>query len=142
MNNYPYPYNPNYAAQQPQFTQQTPNYGFNPFQSQSPPLHGRFVTSRAEVEAVPPSMDGTVSYFPSLDGKEIYGKYIDGTGKSNIVTYVPQQTEPQAAPDMGEQIQQLSAKIDMIYAAMTGGGNNGHTEHAEQSERAKQSDRA
>ena len=119
MNYYQYPpITPPYAQQQG-FNQFAPYQAQQPavqstIQQNTPILRGRFVGSRAEVEAMSVEPDGSVTYFPQLDGKEIYGKYIDRDGSAHIVSYVPQ-TQQLRQPDIQEQMNALSAKMDSIY---------------------------
>lgn len=86
-NNYGY-YNP--QRYYPSYQQ--PNDLFNTVQRSSV-LNGKQVDSMEVVKAIDIPLDGSVSYFPLVDGSAIITKQLQNDGTSKIVTYKPEKLE-------------------------------------------------
>lgn len=63
-----------------------------------------------------------------LDGKEIYGKFIDSSGNARIVKYTLEE-QNSSQPDMQAQIGAMGAKIDGIYSMLENMGKVNENEH-------------
>ena len=118
---------PSYPQAQQFNYQQSPINQFNPF-SLLQTLRGRYVGNRAEVEAISVEPDGNITLFPMLDGKEIYGKFIDSSGNARIVKYTLEE-QNSSQPDMQAQIGAMGAKIDGIYSMLENMGKVNENEH-------------
>lgn len=87
-NNYGYnPYN-RYMGQPMQQLEQSPVLG-----GQRPLLGGRPVDSETTGRMADYPLDGTVSYFPVVDGSAIITKQLGPNGVSNITVYKPVKDE-------------------------------------------------
>ena len=108
-NNYnPYnPYNPyfNYIQPQPQPLQQF---------KQSIGLQGKSVDSLDVVKAIDIPLDGTISYFPIIDGSAIVSKQLQQDGTSKTIIYKPVENENIVQPKYitEEQLNQAIKNID------------------------------
>lgn len=91
------------------------------------PISGRLVTSIKEVEASPIPLDGTVTYFPRLDGKVIYTKYIDMNGNAVVASYTiyneadKDNKKAELAP-----LEKRVSKLEALVQQMKGDADNGH----------------
>ena len=105
-NNYN-PYNPyfNYIQPQPQPLQQF---------KQSIGLQGKSVDSLDVVKAIDIPLDGTISYFPIIDGSAIVTKQLQQDGTSKTIIYKPVENENIVQPKYitEEQLNQAIKNID------------------------------
>ena len=99
-------YNPYYNYMQPQiprvdqpFTQQPPTQ--QPIQPMYKPnvgLQGKSVDSLEVVKAMDIPLDGSISYFPLLDGTAIITKQLQQDGTSKMVIYKPTEEDKKELP--------------------------------------------
>lgn len=61
-------------------------------QSSTPTLVGRHIQDISEIKPIEVPMDGTATYFPTVDGSAIYLKYWDQDGQIKGIRYVPEVT--------------------------------------------------
>lgn len=87
-----YGYNPygRYMPQQPMI-QQSPliNGQNNLISANSPVINGKMVESEDIVKTIEIPLDGSISYFPLVDGSAIVSKQLQQDGTSKIVVYEP-----------------------------------------------------
>ena len=93
-------YNPYYNYMQPQiprvdtpFTQPPAQQPAQPMYKQNIGLQGKSVDSLEVVKATDIPLDGSVSYFPLLDGSAIVTKQLQQDGTSKMVIYKPIEAE-------------------------------------------------
>lgn len=89
-------YNPYYNYMQPQiprvdtpFTQPPTQQPVQPMYKQNIGLQGKSVDSLEVVKAMDIPLDGSVSYFPLLDGSAIITKQLQQDGTSKMVIFKP-----------------------------------------------------
>lgn len=89
-------YNPYYNYMQPQiprvdtpFTQSPTQQPVQPMYKQNIGLQGKSVDSLEVVKAMDIPLDGSVSYFPLLDGSAIITKQLQQDGTSKMVIFKP-----------------------------------------------------
>lgn len=89
-----YGYNPygRYIPQQPMIQQpvemQTPTNNYQQIQTR-PSLNGKIVESEDVVKAIEIPLDGSVSYFPLVDGNTIITKQLQNDGTTKITVFKP-----------------------------------------------------
>ena len=103
-----YGYTPNQYGKVPYYMQQpiaTPQYQpqATDYMSQMPNayqkplgLQGKTVDNIEVVKATDIPLDGSVSYFPLVDGSSIITKQLMQDGTSRMIVYKPAETEPKA----------------------------------------------
>lgn len=88
-------YNPYYNYMQPQIPRVDPRYYQNmqnqqqPIYNQPQGLQGKSVDSVEVVKAMDIPLDGSISYFPILDGSAIVTKQLQQDGTSKTIIYKP-----------------------------------------------------
>lgn len=103
------PYNPYYGYNQQMLRQTQPTY-----KPQSViGLQGKAVDSLDVVKATDIPLDGSVSYFPLIDGTAIVTKQLQQDGTSKIVVFKPIETE-EAAPVKYATIEDIETRINNI----------------------------
>ncbi len=107
--------------QYPQYTQnQIPaNYmppyntgGTNQQMPAVPQLQGEVVSDYETVKAMRTNLDGSISYYPSTDGQEIYTKSLNPDGTSNIKVY--KLTAGESSGDKMMDLQETRDHLDRI----------------------------
>lgn len=86
--------NPYFQQQQPQYSTYQPYQNQVPtFRSQqTPTILGKYINNVEEIAPNEVPMDGTLAFFPKLDGSEIYAKFWDKEGKLNTIKFVQENT--------------------------------------------------
>ena len=103
------PYNPYYGYNQQMLRQTQPTY-----KPQSViGLQGKAVDSLDVVKATDIPLDGSVSYFPLIDGTAIVTKQLQQDGTSKIVVFKPIETE-EATPVKYATIEDIETRINNI----------------------------
>ena len=103
-NQNPY-FNPYFSQQQPQQTA-VPNMRFNN-------LQGKSIDNLEVVKAMDIPLDGSISYFPLVDGSAIVTKQLQQDGTSKITIYKPIEAE-EAAPTKYATIEDIEKYIKGI----------------------------
>lgn len=100
--------------EQPQFNQFVQQPQFQPQVDNRQGLQGKSVDSIDVVKATDIPLDGSVSYFPLVDGTAIVTKQLQQDGTSKVVVYKPVDKEVKETPKYVtvEDLEQLSKKID------------------------------
>ena len=82
----------------PQYQPQTNDYMQNIQPAYQKPiiLQGKSVDNIEVVKATDIPLDGSVSYFPLVDGSAIVTKQLQADGTSRMIVYKPAETEPKA----------------------------------------------
>ena len=82
----------------PQYQTQASDYMQNiqPAYQKSIILQGKSVDNIEVVKATDIPLDGSVSYFPLVDGSAIVTKQLQADGTSRMIVYKPAETEPKA----------------------------------------------
>lgn len=90
-------------------------YGqFNNARQQMPSyLKGRMVTSIDEAKASQYDLDGTITFFPSLNEGKIYAKTLDNNGLPVFMQFV-MQAEPVAQPDNAGMMENLAKRVERL----------------------------
>lgn len=98
-------------------------------QQTQPSLIGKHINNLSEIKPIEIPMDGTATYFPTVDGSSIYLRYWDQDGQIKGVRYIPEVAENEVAstspqPDVVKEITDaITPKIDdlvtRIYAIET-----------------------
>lgn len=93
-------YNPYYNYMQPQIPRVDPQFVQPQTQPNVPPIYkqniglqGKSVDSLEVVKAMDIPLDGSVSYFPLLDGSAIVTKQLQQDGTSKTIVYKPVENE-------------------------------------------------
>lgn len=76
-------------------------------------LKGRMVTSIDEAKASQFDLDGTITFFPSLNEGRIYAKTLDNNGLPVFMQFVMQQEQPKAGGTAAD-IEMLLKRIERI----------------------------
>lgn len=109
-------YNPYYNYMQPQMSRMAPQYSPQQSFSQASYLQGKSVDSLEVVKATDTPLDGSISYFPLLDGSAIATKQLQQDGTSKTVVYRPVEDEKIESPkyitidEMNEAINNIDDK--------------------------------
>lgn len=118
-----YGYNPygRYMPQQP-IMQQSPVISGqnNMISANSPVLSGKMVESEDIVKTIEIPLDGSISYFPLVDGSAIITKQLQRDGTSKLMVYKPLVEEQKEEKiyvtyeDMNKQIKELKKEIKAL----------------------------
>lgn len=110
-------YNPYYNYMQPQIPRVEPQFT----QPQQPPqqamfkqpvgLQGKSVDSLDVVKAMDIPLDGSVSYFPLLDGSAIITKQLQQDGTSRMIIYRPVENEKETPMPKYVTIEDMNAAL-------------------------------
>lgn len=121
---------------QPVFTRGTPNYISNYLSQQTsnpgniaqgapvPSLSGRMVSNPQEIRPNEVPMDGSVSFFPSLDGSYIYAKFWGPDGNIQTRVFVPEQTASAEEVQGPSEFDQVMTRLDKIEQLLAKRGQN------------------
>lgn len=122
---------PMYTAQMPPYqlpyttsvAQQSPNT-YVPYQRYSQPqptfpqLYGKYVQNPNEIRPNDIPMDGSTSFFPSMDGSCVYAKTWGADGTILTQKYVPEAAQPETAPVQGySEIMEKLGAIEQLLAS-------------------------
>lgn len=97
-------------------------YNSNPYSWNTQPsqftLKGAMVTSIDEIRALPPSFDGSLSYYPTTDGKSIYVTKLAPDGTKEIIEYQvkPRVVEPviKTEEPKNELLESLENRVNLM----------------------------
>ena len=114
-------YNPYFNYMQPQMPRMDQTYAQpqpQPMQQYKQPigLQGKSVDSLDVVKAIDIPLDGSVSYFPLVDGSAIITKQLQQDGTSKMVVYKPiEEEKPEAQPKYvtPDELSEAIKKIDI-----------------------------
>lgn len=95
-------YNPYYNYMQPQIPKMDPRFmqsqQMQPSYGQTNMIQGKSVDSLEVVKAMDIPLDGSISYFPILDGSAIVTKQLQQDGTSKTIVYKPVEDEKVEQP--------------------------------------------
>lgn len=127
------PYQDRFSQLQNQYNQSLP-YGQPMTQQQTVTLNGQMVGSLDEVKAKDVDLSGNPTWYPKVDGTEVYRKQLQPDGTSKILTYTLSQDGVQEQPKqmidadtlnslLGQLKQDLMAEIsgikDLVETSMS-----------------------
>lgn len=127
------PYQDRFSQLQNQYNQSLP-YGQPMTQQQTATLNGQMVGSLDEVKAKDVDLSGNPTWYPKVDGTEVYRKQLQPDGTSKILTYTLSQDGVQEQPKqmidadtldslLGQLKQDLMAEIsgikDLVATSMS-----------------------
>lgn len=127
------PYQDRFSQLQNQYNQSLP-YGQPMTQQQTVTLNGQMVGSLDEVKAKDVDLSGSPTWYPKVDGTEVYRKQLQPDGTSKILTYTLSQDGVQEQPKqmidadtlnslLGQLKQDLMAEIsgikDLVATSMS-----------------------
>lgn len=127
------PYQDRFSQLQNQYNQSLP-YGQPMTQQQTVTLNGQMVGSLDEVKAKDVDLSGNPTWYPKVDGTEVYRKQLQPDGTSKILTYTLSQDGVQEQPKqmidadtldslLGQLKQDLMAEIsgikDLVATSMS-----------------------
>ena len=127
------PYQDRFSQLQNQYNQSLP-YGQPMTQQQTVMLNGQMVGSLDEVKAKDVDLSGNPTWYPKVDGTEVYRKQLQPDGTSKILTYTLSQDGVQEQPKqmidadtlnslLGQLKQDLMAEIsgikDLVETSMS-----------------------
>lgn len=76
-----------------------------------PSLIGKHINNLSEIKPIEIPMDGTATYFPTVDGSAIYLRYWDQDGQIKGVRYIPEVAENEVAATSQNPVQEITDAI-------------------------------
>jgi hypothetical protein len=128
-------YNPMMAAQQrlQQLEQQYPQYQQQNFQQAQMPvsnqqptgIQGKMVSDFETVKATETPLDGSITYFPLVNGEYIYTKFLNmNTGSSDYAVYRKVTEEQPKENELFEMKSYFDEKFEILRQELKGGVKN------------------
>lgn len=97
----------------PYFTPQQPQQPISPMKYNSGGLQGKSIDNLEVVKAMDIPLDGSISYFPLVDGSAIVTKQLQQDGTSKITVFKPIEAE-EAQPTKYATIEDIENRISNI----------------------------
>lgn len=97
----------------PYFTPQQPQQSISPMKYNAGGLQGKSIDNLEVVKAMDIPLDGSISYFPLVDGSAIVTKQLQQDGTSKITVFKPIEAE-EAQPTKYATIEDIENRINGI----------------------------